>query len=98
MVSRAVLSLVLVGAMSPVVYGQAKTMLVEPPAPLLPQEFGKWVKETVGFEDSVPGETTVLTEDGLKRSERGVYHLAANPASTITGLLRGLDSTRLIFE
>jgi len=48
---------------------------VEPPAPLLPRQFGAWqqVPESAG---SAPMETTardVLTEDGLARSSSAIY-------------------------
>lgn len=83
MVSRALASLVLLGALVPLLHGQAKTVLVEPPAPLLPQEFGKWVKQTEAADVSAQTDAAVLVEDGLKRSERGVYRSSANPSSTV---------------
>jgi hypothetical protein len=83
-VSRALVGLTLLGASTPALHGQAKTMLVEPPAPLLPQEFGKWVKQTDTADASQQTNAAVLAEDGLKRSERASYHSAANPSSTIT--------------
>lgn len=54
---------------------QGKATLVEPPAPLLPQQVGDWTRIA---DAQVPAETdarlaTVLNEDGLKREERGVY-------------------------
>lgn len=66
-------------------YGQATT-LVEPPAPLLPVQFGKWVKATPA-DTSTPqmsADAPLLTEDGIRRSERAVYHSSANPAETIS--------------
>jgi hypothetical protein len=87
-IARCVVPLCLV-AMPSLLPGQTvKTILVEPPAPLLPRQFGKWVMDTpeIGSGGSLaPGaDAQVLAEDGLKRSERGTYHIAANPAATIT--------------
>jgi hypothetical protein len=83
-VSRVLFSLVLLGAFAHTLHGQAKTVLVEPPAPLLPEQTGKWVKEAVGFDDSAQADSAVLAEDGLKRSERAVYRLAGSSGGTIT--------------
>jgi len=88
---RVVLSLVAGAAISggSMAWAQsAKTMLVEPPAPLLPQKVGDWVRQP----DSAaavptandPKLETVLTEDGLKNSEHAVYRLGSGPAVTVT--------------
>lgn len=71
-------------AASACLYGQA-TKLVEPPAPLLPAQFGKWVK-TSPADASAPStsaDAALLAEDGIQRSERALYHSSANPAETI---------------
>ncbi|MEO6982531.1 MAG: DUF6599 family protein [Edaphobacter sp.] len=90
MVSRAVLGLVLVGASAAWVQAQTvKTMLVEPPAPLLPQQIGRWVKAAspaAGGAAVTPAraaDSAVLAEDGLQRSAHGVYHVEGRPAETI---------------
>ncbi len=72
-------------AASACVYGQT-TKLVEPPTPLLPAEFGKWVKAAPADAGAVPTGTdaSLLAEDGIRRSERALYHSAANPADTIS--------------
>src|SRR5271168_1487251 len=86
--SRVVMSLVLVGASGGFLCAQS-TMLVEPPAPLLPQQFDGWVKDAQpqqadGNAQTLGADGQVLNEDGLKRFERGVYHSTANPGSTVT--------------
>lgn len=87
-VSRALLSLVLVGAAAVSSQGQAaKTMLIEPPAPLLPAQIGKWVKTApsdAGAAEAAGADAAVLAEDGLQRSARGVYRLTGNSKQTIT--------------
>lgn len=87
--SYALLGLTLILAKAVPLHGQvAATTLIEPPAPLLPQQFGAWVKDssTANGEAGQTGaaDAPLLAEDGLKRSERGVYHSTANPAETIT--------------
>ena len=86
--SRALLGVMLAGAVTVSLYGQ-KTMLIEPPAPLLPQQVGKWVKAAPSSAVDATAAATdadaqLLQEDGLQRSERGVYHLTGTPAQTIT--------------
>lgn len=61
-------------------WGQGgKTMLVEPPAPLLPQQVGDWVRQDAdavsATEQTDARLDSVLNEDGLKRSEEAVYQL-----------------------
>ena len=79
-------------AWTPVWGQEAKTTLVEPPTPLLPHEVGTWVLQPEGA--AAPAGTdgagvdekvkTVLTEDGLKREERGVYREGnTGPAVTV---------------
>jgi hypothetical protein len=65
----------------------AKTTLVEPPAPLLPQQLGDWVRQPdePATTATDPKTETVLTEDGLKRSEHGIYRAgSAGPTVTVT--------------
>jgi hypothetical protein len=90
---RVVLSLVAGVAISSgsMVWAQAaKTMLVEPPVPLLPQQAGDWVRQADGAAATTlaandPKLETVLTEDGLKRSEQAVYRLKGlGPAIAVT--------------
>ena len=67
----------------------AKTTLVEPPAPLLPQQVGDWVRQPDNTLPSTPSDPkieTILTEDGLKRSEQGAYRAGnSGPIVTVTG-------------
>ena len=82
---RALLGVALLGASAGLAVGQAgQTTLVVPPAPLLPAQLGDWVKGDAPPADSA-GQTddSVLTEAGLKRQERAVYHSGANPQQTI---------------
>jgi|UPI00047CD04B hypothetical protein len=71
-------------------WGQGtKTMLVEPPAPLLPQQAGEWVRQDAS---ATPADVekdgkldSVLKEDGLRRSEQAVYRLGnAGPSVRVT--------------
>lgn len=85
-VMQALLGLTLVVASGVLLRGQATT-LVEPPAPLLPEQFGNWVKAApsdAGAQVETTADAPLLAEDGLKRSERGVYHSTANPAETVS--------------
>ncbi len=80
---RALLGVALLGASAGFVVGQSTTLVV-PPAPLLPAQLGDWVKSAAPDADSAAqADDPVLTEAGLKRQERGVYHSAANPQETI---------------
>ena len=72
-------------------YGQtAKTMLVEPPAPLLPDRIGEWLMEgdpsggIMCADRSERPESLVLGEDGLKCYEHALYRSTANRSWTIT--------------
>jgi hypothetical protein len=63
-----------------------KTTLVEPPAPLLPQQVGDWVRQPDNAAQAAvndPKVDTILTEDGLKRSEQGTYR-AGNSGPVVT--------------
>src|SRR5215471_13033197 len=84
-----------VSSWTPVWGQEAKTTLVEPPAPLLPHEVGTWVLQPEGSAgpvgtDGVAGDPkiqTVFAEDGLKREERGVYR-EGNTGPSITVVAR----------
>jgi hypothetical protein len=82
---RALLGVALLGASAGLAVGQAgQTTLVVPPAPLLPAQLGDWVKGDAPPTDSATqADDPVLTEAGLKRQERGIYHSPANPQQTI---------------
>lgn len=66
----------------------SQTRLVEPPAPLLPAQFGKWVKsaptDASGREVPTGPDTPLLAEDGIQRSEHGVYSSSTDPHDKIT--------------
>jgi hypothetical protein len=88
---RLVLGFVLVGALGSSLCAQeAKTMLVEPPAPLLPSQIEEWRLEPqptgaiMCSGQSEKPESLVLGEDGLKCYERGVYRSTANANWSIT--------------
>jgi hypothetical protein len=82
MMSVALLGVTLTVGLGPVLYGQAtKTMLAEPPAPLLPVKFGPWQLEGISPScfDCLPTIGTmgmVLKEDGLSRASQLTYHRA----------------------
>ena len=83
---RALVGVALLGASAGLAVGQAgQTTLVVPPAPLLPAQLGDWVKGDAPPTDNsaVQTDDSVLTEAGLKRQERAVYHSGANPQQTI---------------
>ena len=73
----------------PQAFGQgAKTMLVEPPTPLLPAKFGPWQPEGISpscFDCLQPEGVTgsVLKEDGLSRASQMTYH-RSNKTGTMT--------------
>jgi hypothetical protein len=78
--SGALLGAALVCGLGPALYGQAaKTMLVEPPTPLLPATFGPWQPEGISpscFDCLQPEGAVgaVLKEDGLSRASQMTYH------------------------
>ena len=82
---RALLGVALLGASAGLAVAQAgQTTLVVPPAPLLPAQLGDWVKDAgPPTDNAAQADDPVLTEAGLKRQERGIYHSAANPQQTI---------------
>jgi hypothetical protein len=67
------LGLLLIGASAVPLSGQGKTMLAEPPTPLLPESMRGGPDHDAG--DGVPpwsgADGPILTEDGIKRYERG---------------------------
>lgn len=76
--SVALLGVALAGGLGSTIYGQtAKTMLVEPRAPLLPASFGAWQKQgDAGCRDCFrpEGQTAdVIKEDGVERGDEVVY-------------------------
>jgi hypothetical protein len=66
-------------------------MLVEPPAPLLPQQAGDWVRQDVSAApakvENDPKLDSVLKEDGLKRDEQAVYRVG-NAGPTVRVMAR----------
>jgi hypothetical protein len=81
----------IVGAAVVAAAQEAKTTLVEPPSPLLPQQVGEWVKQPDAHslpsaDTSVnPKTETILTEDGLTRDEHAAYRAgSAGPEITVT--------------
>ena len=94
--SRVVLLAMVAGGAASAVHGQdAKTTLVEPPAPLLPQQVGEWVRQpdtaSSGANDAKT--ETVLTEDGLKREEHGVYRSGDTGPSVTVRARQFVDAT-----
>ncbi|MEO6817892.1 MAG: DUF6599 family protein [Edaphobacter sp.] len=85
---RAVL-LCLVGVVSAAFGQSTKTMLIEPPTPLLPAKFGPWQPEqtsTSCSDDCAAAEGVtgaVLKEDGLSRASHAIYHRGTS-AGTMT--------------
>jgi hypothetical protein len=79
--TRAALGLVLAGGAAVSVHAQAKMMLAEPPAPLLPESLRSGPDHEAG--NGVPSwsgaDGPVLVEDGIKRYERG-----SGPSGTVT--------------
>ncbi|MEO8736638.1 MAG: DUF6599 family protein [Edaphobacter sp.] len=85
-VARYVLLLFLIGAAASVLGQTAKTILVEPPTPLLPAKFGPWQEMAPpSCSDCLtPDEPTgaVLKEDGLSRASQQTYR-QSDKAGTI---------------
>jgi hypothetical protein len=82
--------LLCVAGMVSAAFGQsAKTMLVEPPIPLLPAKVGPWQAEQTSnlcSDDCPPVEGVVgavLKEDGVSRASHAIYH-RGNSAATMT--------------
>jgi hypothetical protein len=78
-------------------YGQdTKTTLVEPPAPLLPQQIGDWIRQPDDASAQTandPKTETILTEDGLKRSEHAVYRAGNAGAPVLVTARQFVDAT-----
>ena len=76
--SGALLGVALASGLGAALYGQTKTMLVEPRGPLLPLQFGAWQMEGVApscrdcFQPEGPL-ADVLKEDGLDRGDKIIY-------------------------
>lgn len=98
-VARRILWVVFVGAIAltggPQGWTQqtgAKTLLLEPPTPLLPQQLGEWVRQADDAATSAKAQSskdekldTVLKEDGLRRSDTAVYRVGdKGPSVTVT--------------
>lgn len=74
----------------------AKTMLVEPPAPLLPQQAGEWVRQDgASAPESASDQklSTVMNEDGLKHSEQAVYRLGSSGPTVNVTARQFVDAT-----
>jgi hypothetical protein len=100
--SRVLLGVLLVGGPAGSVLGQeAKTMLLEPPTPLLPATLGKLTRVAGGdvgdglgalnAPDFDPTERAMLTEDGIKRFARSEY---TESGKAIPGARPGVDATQ----
>ncbi len=88
-VAHRVVLLCLMGVAS-AAFGQSiKTMLVEPPTPLLPAKFGPWQPDQTSnsCSDDCPPLVgvagAVLKEDGVSRASHAIYH-RGNSAATMT--------------
>jgi hypothetical protein len=71
-------------------------MLVEPPAPLLPQQVGDWVRQdgSVASEpDSDQKLPAIMNEDGLKHSEQAVYRLGSSGPNVKVTARQFVDAT-----
>jgi hypothetical protein len=94
MVARQVLSVVLASVAITAYAQDAKTTLVEPPAPLLPQQVGEWVRQPdTPAAVSDPKTDTILNEDGLKREERGSYRAGASGPTVAVTARQFVDAT-----
>lgn len=83
--SRGLVLLCLTGMASLVFAQGTKTMLLEPPVPLLPAKVGAWQAASTPCSDCSPLSGTteaVLKEDGLSRSSEIAYH-RLNAAGTL---------------
>ncbi|WP_035352133.1 DUF6599 family protein [Edaphobacter aggregans] len=86
------------GAMAPA--QDTKTTLVVPPAPLLPQQVGEWVRQPdnaaqAAANDPANDQKTdaILTEDGLKRSEQGTYRVGSSGPVVTVSARQFVDAT-----
>lgn len=93
-----VVLLCLVGVM-PAAFGQStKTMLVEPPTPLLPAQFGSWQPDgsLPSCSDCPPVEGvtgSVLKEDGVSRISHATYHHLNKPGTMMVDAYQFGDAT-----
>jgi hypothetical protein len=74
----------------------AKTMLVEPPAPLLPQQAGDWIRQDGAAAPEPAGDqklSTVMNEDGLKRSEQAAYRRGSSGPTVRVTARQFVDAT-----
>ncbi|MDW5264589.1 MULTISPECIES: DUF6599 family protein [Acidobacteriaceae] len=92
-----VVLLCLVGGV-PAAFGQStKTMLVEPPTPLLPAQFGPW--QTDGAAPDCSGcapegvTAAVLKEDGLSRDSQMTYHRSNKTGALAVAAYQFVDAT-----
>ncbi len=85
--THGLLSLSLMSAATFAFAQDAKTTLVEPPTPLLPEKFGPWQAQAASssFDSFQPqGETAaVFKEDGLKRASQQTYHQSASETMAV---------------
>lgn len=85
--------LLCVAGLVPQAFGQStKIMLVEPPTPLLPANFGPWQTETTSpacVDCLQPQGVTgaVLKEDGLSRASEMTYHRSNKTGTSNTGTM-----------
>lgn len=75
-----------------------KTTLVEPPSPLLPRQVGEWARQPdtpspATNANADPKTDTILTEDGLKREEHGVYRAGNTGPSVAVTARQFVDAT-----
>lgn len=79
----------------PAAFGQGtKTMLVEPPTPLLPAQFGPW--QTEGASPALQPEAAtaaVLKEDGLTRDSQMTYHRPDKSGTLAVTAYQFVDAT-----
>lgn len=93
-----VVLLCLVGVMSAAFGQSTKTMLVEPPTPLLPAQFGAWQPDgsLPSCSDCPPVEGVtglVLKEDGVSRISHATYHHLNKPGTMTLDAYQFGDAT-----
>jgi len=75
---------------------EAKTTLIEPPAPLLPSGFGPWLADATSPAESFESQgeaAVVFQEDGIKRAGQQTYHLAKGPETIKVEAYQFVDAT-----
>jgi hypothetical protein len=91
---RRILGVVLAGAAVAACAQDAKTTLVEPPTPLLPQQVGEWIRQPdAPGSPNDPKIDAILHEDGLKREEHGNYRVGAGGATVSVTARQFVDAT-----